>query len=58
MRLTDYVSLNFNNNMSRTAVFLDVEKVYSKGYTSRGATRFGPVPHIVKSVYNWYALNI
>jgi hypothetical protein len=26
MRLTDYVALNFNNNMSMAAVFLDIEK--------------------------------
>jgi hypothetical protein len=26
MRLTDHVTLNFNNNMSTAAVFLDMEK--------------------------------
>jgi hypothetical protein len=26
MRLTDHVSLHFNNNMSTAAVFLDIEK--------------------------------
>jgi hypothetical protein len=26
MRLTDHITLNFNNNISTTAVFLDVEK--------------------------------
>jgi hypothetical protein len=35
MRLTDYASLNFNNNMSTAAAFFDIEKVYTKGYTSR-----------------------
>jgi hypothetical protein len=28
MRLTDHVSLNFNNNMSTAAVFLDIEKAF------------------------------
>jgi hypothetical protein len=28
MRLTDYVTLNFNNNMSTAAVFLDIEKAF------------------------------
>jgi hypothetical protein len=28
MRLTDHVSLNFNNNMSTAAVFLDTEKAF------------------------------
>jgi hypothetical protein len=28
MRLTEHVSLNFNNNMSTPAVFLDIEKVF------------------------------
>jgi retron-type reverse transcriptase len=28
MRLTDNVTLNFNNNMSTTAVFLDIEKAF------------------------------
>jgi hypothetical protein len=28
MRLTDHVTLNFNNNMSIAAVFLDVEKAF------------------------------
>jgi hypothetical protein len=26
MRLTDHITLNFNNNMSTSAVFLDIEK--------------------------------
>jgi hypothetical protein len=28
MRLTDHVTLNFNNNMSTAAVFLDIEKAF------------------------------
>jgi hypothetical protein len=28
MKLTDHVSLNFSNNMSTAAVFLDIEKVF------------------------------
>jgi hypothetical protein len=28
MRLTDHVSLNFNNNMSTAAVFFDIEKAF------------------------------
>jgi hypothetical protein len=28
MRLTDHVTLNFNNNMSTAAVFLDIEKSF------------------------------
>jgi hypothetical protein len=28
MRLTDYITLNVNNNMSTAAVFLDIEKVF------------------------------
>jgi hypothetical protein len=28
MRLTDYVTLNFNNNLSMAAVFLDIEKTF------------------------------
>jgi hypothetical protein len=28
MRVTDHVSLNFNNNMSTAAVFLDIEKAF------------------------------
>jgi hypothetical protein len=28
VRLTDHVTLNFNNNMSTTAVFLDFEKAF------------------------------
>jgi hypothetical protein len=28
MRLTDHVTLNFNNKMSTTAVFLDIEKAF------------------------------
>jgi hypothetical protein len=28
MRLTDYVTLNFNNKMSTAAVFLDIEKAF------------------------------
>jgi hypothetical protein len=28
MRLTDHVTLNFNNNMSKAAVFLDIEKAF------------------------------
>jgi hypothetical protein len=30
MMLTDHVSLNFNNNMSTAAVFLDIEKAFDK----------------------------
>jgi hypothetical protein len=30
MRPTDHVTLNFNNNMSTTAVFLDIEKAFDK----------------------------
>jgi hypothetical protein len=30
MRLTDSVSLNFNNNMSMVAVFLDIGKAFDK----------------------------
>jgi hypothetical protein len=30
MRLTDHVTLNFNNNMSMAAVFLDIEKAFDK----------------------------
>jgi hypothetical protein len=26
---------------------------YAKGYTTRGATRFRPVPHIVQYIYKW-----
>jgi hypothetical protein len=29
MRLTDYETLNFNNNMSTVAVFLDIEKAFN-----------------------------
>jgi hypothetical protein len=29
MRLTDHVTLNFNNNISTTAVFLDIEKAFN-----------------------------
>jgi hypothetical protein len=33
MRLTDHVTLNFNNNMSTAAVFLDIEKAFdTSGY--------------------------
>jgi hypothetical protein len=28
MRLTDHVTLNFNNNMSMAAVFLDIKKAF------------------------------
>jgi hypothetical protein len=28
MRLADYVSMNFNNNMPTAAVFLDIEKTF------------------------------
>jgi hypothetical protein len=28
MRLTDHITLNFNNKMSRAAVFLDIEKAF------------------------------
>jgi len=28
MRLTDHVTLNFSNNMSMAAVFLDIEKAF------------------------------
>jgi hypothetical protein len=28
MRLMDHVTLNFNNNMSMAAVFLDIEKAF------------------------------
>jgi hypothetical protein len=28
MRLTDHVTLNFNNKMSTAAVFLDIEKAF------------------------------
>jgi hypothetical protein len=28
MRLTDHVTLNFNNNMSTAAVFFDIEKTF------------------------------
>jgi hypothetical protein len=91
MRLADHVTLNFNNNMSMAAVFLDTEKAFdttwhvgllyklselkflislmklidvflsqrrfrvsvkgeicAKGYTSKGAIRYRPVPHIVQ----------
>jgi hypothetical protein len=30
MRLTDHVTLNFNNNMSTAAAFLDIEKAFGK----------------------------
>jgi hypothetical protein len=30
MKLTDHGSLNFNNNMSTAAVFLDIEKAFDK----------------------------
>jgi hypothetical protein len=30
MRLTEHVTLNFNNNMSTAAVFLDIEKAFDK----------------------------
>jgi hypothetical protein len=30
MRLTDHVTLNFNNNMSTAAVLLDIEKTFDK----------------------------
>jgi hypothetical protein len=28
MRLADHITLNFNNNMSMAAVFLDIEKAF------------------------------
>jgi hypothetical protein len=30
MRLADHITLNFNNNMSTAAVFLDIEKAFDK----------------------------
>jgi hypothetical protein len=30
MKLTDHVILNFNNNMSTAAVFLDIEKAFDR----------------------------
>jgi hypothetical protein len=30
MRLTDHVTLNFNNNISTAAVFMDIEKTFGK----------------------------
>jgi hypothetical protein len=34
MRLTDHVTLNFNNKMSMAAVFLDVEKAFDTTWQS------------------------
>jgi hypothetical protein len=34
MRLTDYVTLNFKNNMSTAAVFLDIEKAFDTAWHS------------------------
>jgi retron-type reverse transcriptase len=34
MRLTDHVTLNFNNNMSTAAVFLDIEKAFDTTWHS------------------------
>jgi hypothetical protein len=34
MRLTDHVTLNFNNKMSTTAVFLDIEKAFDTTWHS------------------------
>jgi chemotaxis methyl-accepting protein methylase len=34
MKLTDHVTLNFNNNMSTPAVFLDIEKAFDKTWHS------------------------
>jgi hypothetical protein len=34
MRLTDHVTLNFNNTMSMAAVFLDIEKVFDTTWHS------------------------
>jgi hypothetical protein len=30
MRLADHVTINFNNNMSASAVFLNIEKAYNR----------------------------
>jgi hypothetical protein len=35
MRLTDHVTLNFNNNMSKAAVFLDIEKAFDTTWYPR-----------------------
>jgi hypothetical protein len=34
MRLADHVTLNFNNNMSTAAVFLDIEKTFDTTWHS------------------------
>jgi hypothetical protein len=34
MRLTDHVSLNFNNNMSTAAVFMDIEEAFDTTWRS------------------------
>jgi hypothetical protein len=34
MRLTDYVTLNLNNNMSTAAVFLDIERAFDNTWHS------------------------
>jgi hypothetical protein len=34
MRLADYVALNFNNNMSTAAVFLDIENAFDTTWHS------------------------
>jgi hypothetical protein len=34
MRLADHITLNFNNNMSTAAVFLDIEKAPDKTWHS------------------------
>jgi hypothetical protein len=34
MRLADHITLNFNNNMSAAAVFLDIEKTFDKTWHS------------------------
>jgi hypothetical protein len=34
MRLADHITINFNNNMSTAAVFLDIEKAFDKTWHS------------------------